>query len=38
MTESPDFRKMSVAELRTLAETLGVENASQKKRMNLLKQ
>lgn len=36
MTESPDFRKMSVAELRTLAETLGVENASQKKKNELI--
>ncbi len=36
MTESPDFRKKSVAELRTLAETLGVENASQKKKNELI--
>ncbi len=36
MTESPDFRKMSVADLRTLAETLDIENVSQKKKNELI--
>ena len=36
MTESPDFRKMSVADLRTLAETLDIENVSQMKKNELI--
>ncbi len=36
MTESPDFRKMSVADLRALAETLDIENVSQKKKNELI--
>ena len=36
MTKSPDFAKMSVAELRTLAETLAIDGASKLKKADLI--
>ena len=36
MTKSPDFAKMSVAELRTLAETLAIEGANKLKKAELI--
>jgi len=36
MTKSPDFAKMSVAELRTLAETLAIEGANKLKKADLI--
>ena len=36
MTKSPDFAKMSVAELRTLAETLAIDGANKLKKVELV--